>query len=84
MNAADCLVGPLDYSAASLCLAHNVKYVFVRRGTSVDEPFICTLLERHGLGLEMTPECYESGDWGAYLEKVERALHQGDKPPVYR
>lgn len=74
VNAANCVVGMLDYNTASLCLAHNTIYAYVKQGHSSDEPFICHLLERHGLGLEMSAEVYASGDWDEVLDKVEGLL----------
>lgn len=60
----------LDYSTASLCLAHSTPYIYIRQGLSVDEPFICSLLHRQGLGVEMPLVTYHSGQWGSYLDQA--------------
>ena len=77
-------MGPLEYSTASLCLAHSTKFVYVKQAKSVDEPFICALLERHRLGLEMAQASYESGEWLTCLKNMERSLQLEDEQPVYR
>ena len=80
VNAATCVVGLLDYSTACLCLAHNIPFVYAKQGKSSDEPFICSLLDRHGLGQEMRLKEYESGYWDQHLEKLE---HYGQPRPTY-
>ena len=80
VNAATCVVGLLDYSTASLCLAHNVPFIYAKQDTSTDESFICSLLDRHGLGQEMPLEAYKSGYWDKHLEKLE---HFGRPKPTY-
>jgi len=83
VNAASCVVGKLDYSTACLCLAHSVPYIYVKQGTSSDEPFICSLLDRYGLGIEMTLKDYESGYWDLpYMEQIE--LMDQKPKPTYR
>ena len=70
VNAASCVIGKLDYSTASLCLAHSTPYIYVKQGLSSDEPFICSLLHRHGLGLEMPMDTYHTGHWDSYLDQA--------------
>ena len=70
VNAAACVIGMLDYSTASLCLAHSTPYIHIRQGMSTDEPFTCSLLHRHGLGVEMPTDTYHSGQWDSYLEQA--------------
>lgn len=70
VNAAACVVGMLDYSTASLCLAHSTPYVYIKPGLSTDEPFTCSLLHRHGLGVKMPVDTYHSGPWDSYLEQA--------------
>ena len=84
MNAADCVIGPLQYSTASLCLAHSVKFLYVKQSKLVDEPFISALLERHNLGVEMSSESYESGNWAGYLRQLESQLQPAESRPTYR
>lgn len=70
VNAASCVLGMLDYPTASLCLAHSTPYIYIRQGLSGDEPFICSLLHRQGLGLEMPLVTYHSGQWDSYLDQA--------------
>lgn len=70
VNAASCVVGMLDYSTASLCLAHSTPYIYIKPGLSSDEPFICSLLHRHGLGVEMPMHTYHAGNWDSYLDQA--------------
>lgn len=67
VNAACCVVGMLNYATASLCLAHNTPYLYSKPGLSADEPFVCSMLQRGGLGLEMPMSIYQSGHWEYYL-----------------
>jgi len=73
VSIANCVVGPLEYSTATLCLAHSVPFIYVKQGKSSDEPFICSLLHKHGLGMEMTLDMYNSSGtlWDECLDKLE-------------
>ena len=73
VSIASCVVGPLEYSTATLCLAHSVPFIYVKQGKSSNEPFICTLLHKHGLGMEMTLDMYNSSGtlWHECLDKLE-------------
>jgi len=73
VSIATCVVGPLEYSTATLCLAHSVPFIYVKQGKSSDEPFICSLLHNHGLGMEMTLDMYNSSGtlWDECLDKLE-------------
>ncbi|DBA85687.1 hypothetical protein WJX77_011063 [Trebouxia sp. C0004] len=73
VSIATCVVGPLEYSTATLCLAHSVPFIYVKQGKSIDEPFICSLLQKHALGMEMALDIYNSSGtlWEECLEKLE-------------
>ncbi|KAL0053451.1 hypothetical protein WJX82_005899 [Trebouxia sp. C0006] len=75
VSIATCVVGPLEYSTATLCLAHSIPFIYVKQGKSSDEPFICSLLHKHGLGMEMTLGMYNSSGtlWDECLDKLENS-----------
>ena len=70
VNAATCVVSTLDYFIASLCLAHNTPYIYIKQGLSADDPFICNMLQQHKLGLEMPASAFEHGQWDDYLAQA--------------
>lgn len=75
VSIATCVVGPMEYSTATLCLAHSIPFIYVKQGKSSDEPFICSLLHKHGLGMEMTLGMYNSSGtlWDECLDKLENS-----------
>ncbi len=86
VSIATCVVGPMEYSTATLCLAHSIPFIYVKQGKSSDEPFICSLLQKHGLGMEMTLGMYKSSGtlWDECLVKLENWNRKEFPASTYR
>ncbi|MBF0588647.1 MAG: hypothetical protein HQL53_05920 [Magnetococcales bacterium] len=77
----DVVVGKPGYNTAVESVAHQVPFLFARRGVFPDEPPICDWLARHSNALELPKDRFWQGDWS---EGVRRLLAQGfpPKPPL--
>ena len=69
VNAANCVIGPLDYTTAATCLAHNTPYAYMSRNEGGSDAMLCSLLQRSGLGLEVSRGSWQTGQWQQTLQQ---------------
>ncbi|KAH7106291.1 hypothetical protein BKA62DRAFT_612214 [Auriculariales sp. MPI-PUGE-AT-0066] len=70
----DCYLGKLGYSTCAECVDSCTPFVFVPRPLFVEEVGLRILLETRGVGVQMSREQYESGNWA---DDIEAAYTQG-------
>ncbi|KAH8987123.1 hypothetical protein EDB86DRAFT_2952111 [Lactarius hatsudake] len=74
MAVGDVLLGKLGYGTVSECVDSCTPFVYVSRPLFVEEHGLRLLLDREGVGVEMTRDAYESGEWAG---AVSDAWHAG-------
>ncbi|KAI0072755.1 hypothetical protein K474DRAFT_1667435 [Panus rudis PR-1116 ss-1] len=67
---ADVLLGKLGYGTVSECVDSATPFVFVPRPLFIEEFGLRMLLERDGVGVEMTRTAYETGEWAKYVQEA--------------
>ncbi|KZW02889.1 hypothetical protein EXIGLDRAFT_664914 [Exidia glandulosa HHB12029] len=67
---ADVLMGKLGYSTCAECVDSCTPFVFVPRPLFLEEAGLRILIQTRGVGLEMTREQYESGDWATLVQQA--------------
>lgn len=65
MAVGDVLLGKLGYGTVSECVDSCTPFVYVSRPLFVEEHGLRLLLDREGVGVEMTRDAYESGEWAS-------------------
>ncbi|KAJ3508108.1 hypothetical protein NLJ89_g5938 [Agrocybe chaxingu] len=70
----DVLLGKLGYGTVSECVDACTSFVYVSRPLFIEEHGLRLLLEREGVGVELSRQAYEAGDWGG---AVGEALMKG-------
>ncbi|CAA7266883.1 unnamed protein product [Cyclocybe aegerita] len=70
----DVLLGKLGYGTVSECVDACTPFVYVSRPLFIEEHGLRLLLEREGVGVELSRQAYEAGDWGI---AVSEALIKG-------
>ncbi|KAF5391511.1 hypothetical protein D9757_002458 [Collybiopsis confluens] len=73
---ADVLLGKLGYGTVAECIDAGTPMVYVSRPLFIEELGLRALLEKEGVGVEMSREEYERGRW------VERVKEAWDKARV--
>ncbi|KAF9787482.1 hypothetical protein BJ322DRAFT_1099555 [Thelephora terrestris] len=66
--AADVLLGKLGYGSVSEALDSQTPFVYVSRPLFIEEHGLRLLLERDGVGVELSREDYEGGNWATTIE----------------
>ncbi|KAG2117753.1 hypothetical protein DEU56DRAFT_747920 [Suillus clintonianus] len=65
---ADVLLGKLGYGTVSECVDSCTPFVYVARPIFVEEHGLKLLLAREGVGIEISREAYETGEWASAVE----------------
>ncbi|CAG8781742.1 5060_t:CDS:2, partial [Racocetra fulgida] len=87
-NAADAVMGKLGYGTCSECIGHGKPFIYVPRPQFIEEYGLRSLMETHGLCVEMSKEHFEAGQWKEYILKAygmsgqntdKRLTHDGGK-----
>ncbi|KAI0303566.1 hypothetical protein B0F90DRAFT_1809352 [Multifurca ochricompacta] len=73
MAIGDVLLGKLGYGTVSECVDSCTPFVYVSRPLFVEEHGLRLLLEREGVGVEMTRDSYEAGEWTSAISDAWRA-----------
>ncbi|KAI5118143.1 hypothetical protein M0805_001742 [Coniferiporia weirii] len=63
----DVLLGKLGYGTTAECLDAATPFVFVPRPLFVEEHGLKRLLTQEGVGVELSCERYEAGDWATHV-----------------
>ncbi|KIM40581.1 hypothetical protein M413DRAFT_446014 [Hebeloma cylindrosporum] len=71
---ADVLLGKLGYGTVSECVDACTPFVYVSRPLFIEEHGLRLLLNQEGVGVEMSRQSYEAGDWS---EKISEAVALG-------
>ncbi|KAF9048554.1 hypothetical protein BJ165DRAFT_1460527 [Panaeolus papilionaceus] len=71
---ADVLLGKLGYGTVSECVDACTPFVYVSRPLFIEEHGLRLLLDQEGVGVELSRQLYEAGDWAA---AVNEALIRG-------
>ncbi|KAF8150728.1 hypothetical protein B0H34DRAFT_729986 [Crassisporium funariophilum] len=70
----DVLLGKLGYGTVSECVDACTPFVYVSRPLFIEEHGLRLLLDQEGVGVELSREMYEAGDWSS---AVTEALMNG-------
>ncbi|KAK2460945.1 hypothetical protein APHAL10511_007415 [Amanita phalloides] len=66
----DVLLGKLGYGTVSECVDACTAFVYVSRPLFIEEHGLRLLLEKEGVGMELSRTCYEGGDWADAIEQA--------------
>ncbi|KAF7374403.1 hypothetical protein MSAN_00324400 [Mycena sanguinolenta] len=64
----DVLLGKLGYGTVAECVDSCTPFVYVSRPLFIEEHGLRRLLDHDGVGIELSRESYEAGDWAAAIE----------------
>ncbi|KAJ6507778.1 hypothetical protein C8R47DRAFT_57548 [Mycena vitilis] len=64
----DVLLGKLGYGTVSECVDACTPFVYVSRPLFIEEHGLRRLLDHDGVGVELSRESYEAGDWAGAIE----------------
>ncbi|KAJ7249236.1 hypothetical protein B0H12DRAFT_1019732 [Mycena haematopus] len=64
----DVLLGKLGYGTVSECVDSCTPFVYVSRPLFIEEHGLRRLLDHDGVGVELSRESYEAGDWAGAIE----------------
>ncbi|KAJ6512735.1 hypothetical protein C8R45DRAFT_812615 [Mycena sanguinolenta] len=64
----DVLLGKLGYGTVAECVDSCTPFVYVSRPLFIEEHGLRRLLDHDGVGVELSRESYEVGDWAAAIE----------------
>ncbi|KAI0788453.1 hypothetical protein C8Q75DRAFT_866623 [Abortiporus biennis] len=67
---ADVLLGKLGYGTVSECVDSCTPFVFVPRPLFIEEYGLRMLLHQEGVGVELSRQSYESGEWAVAVEEA--------------
>ncbi|KAJ7471452.1 hypothetical protein B0H11DRAFT_2433424 [Mycena galericulata] len=70
--ASDVLLGKLGYGTVSECVDSCTPFVYVSRPLFIEEHGLRRLLETDGVGVELSRELYEAGDWSGAIEEARQ------------
>ncbi|KAJ6561915.1 hypothetical protein B0H19DRAFT_1143001 [Mycena capillaripes] len=65
---ADVLLGKLGYGTVAECVDSCTPFVYVSRPLFIEEHGLRRLLDHDGVGVELSRESYEAGDWARAIE----------------
>ncbi|KAG6919206.1 hypothetical protein DXG01_008504 [Tephrocybe rancida] len=66
----DALLGKLGYGTVSECVDACTPFVYVSRPLFIEEHGLRLLLDREGVGIELSRQSYEAGDWAVAVEEA--------------
>ncbi|KAF7424487.1 hypothetical protein PC9H_009794 [Pleurotus ostreatus] len=66
----DVLLGKLGYGTVSECVDACTPFVYVSRPLFIEEHGLRLLLEQEGVGVELSRQSYEAGDWASAVEEA--------------
>ncbi|KAJ7757742.1 hypothetical protein DFH07DRAFT_819180 [Mycena maculata] len=64
----DVLLGKLGYGTVAECVDSHTPFVYVSRPLFIEEHGLRRLLDNEGVGVELSRELYEAGDWSRSIE----------------
>ncbi|KAF8176690.1 hypothetical protein K438DRAFT_1607216 [Mycena galopus ATCC 62051] len=64
----DVLLGKLGYGTVAECVDSRTPFVYVSRPLFIEEHGLRRLLDHDGVGVELSRESYEAGDWAEAIE----------------
>ncbi|KAJ7822078.1 hypothetical protein B0H14DRAFT_1325836 [Mycena olivaceomarginata] len=68
----DVLLGKLGYGTVAECVDSSTPFVYVSRPLFIEEHGLRRLLDHDGVGVELSRESYEAGDWAGAIETAWR------------
>ncbi|KAF7336950.1 hypothetical protein MVEN_02131400 [Mycena venus] len=68
----DVLLGKLGYGTVAECVDSCTPFVYVSRPLFIEEHGLRRLLDHDGVGVELSRESYEAGDWAGAIETAWR------------
>ncbi|KAJ7168618.1 hypothetical protein C8R46DRAFT_1092164 [Mycena filopes] len=69
----DVLLGKLGYGTVAECVDCATPFVYVSRPLFIEEHGLRRLLDHDGVGVELSREAYEAGDWAGAIETAWQA-----------
>ncbi|KAG5726417.1 hypothetical protein E4T56_gene9941 [Termitomyces sp. T112] len=66
----DVLLGKLGYGTVSECVDACTPFVYVSRPLFIEEHGLRLLLDNEGVGVELSRQSYEAGDWAFAVEEA--------------
>ncbi|KAF8802505.1 hypothetical protein BYT27DRAFT_7226400 [Phlegmacium glaucopus] len=66
----DVLLGKLGYGTVSECVDACTPFVYVSRPLFIEEHGLRLLLDREGIGIELSRQKYEAGDWSSTVTEA--------------
>ncbi|GLB40222.1 putative inositol hexakisphosphate [Lyophyllum shimeji] len=66
----DVLLGKLGYGTVSECVDSCTPFVYVSRPLFIEEHGLRLLLDREGVGVELSRQSYEAGDWALAVQEA--------------
>ncbi|KAG6837385.1 hypothetical protein H0H93_010544 [Arthromyces matolae] len=66
----DVLLGKLGYGTVSECVDAHTPFVYVSRPLFIEEHGLRLLLDKEGVGVELSRQSYEAGDWTFAVEEA--------------
>ncbi|KAI9264863.1 hypothetical protein BDA99DRAFT_507104 [Phascolomyces articulosus] len=79
-NAADVVLGKLGYGTCSECIGHGTPFVYVPRPQFIEEYGLLKLMHDQGSAVELTRQDFESGNWGAAIQKASTMSGRCEEP----
>ncbi|KAI0342725.1 hypothetical protein BDW22DRAFT_1357213 [Trametopsis cervina] len=67
---ADVLLGKLGYGTVSECVDACTPFVYVPRPLFIEEHGLRLFLEKEGVGVELSRDAYEGGDWAVAVQEA--------------
>ncbi|KAJ7036295.1 hypothetical protein C8F04DRAFT_483711 [Mycena alexandri] len=64
----DVLLGKLGYGTVAECVDSSTPFIYVSRPLFIEEHGLRRLLDHDGVGVELSRESYEAGDWAGAIE----------------
>ncbi|KAJ6545041.1 hypothetical protein DFH09DRAFT_1282173 [Mycena vulgaris] len=70
--AGDVLLGKLGYGTVAECVDSCTPFVYVSRPLFIEEHGLRRLLDHDGVGVELSRQSYEAGDWASAIDSAWR------------
>ncbi|MEJ2230168.1 MAG: hypothetical protein P8X46_03155 [Nitrospirales bacterium] len=77
----DIIMTKPGYGTVMAAVHYGKALVYVRRGNFVDEQCLVDYTHRHGRGMELSRDDFESGEWEATLRAVRKVPEPSEPPP---
>jgi hypothetical protein len=77
----DIIITKPGYGTVMAAVHYGKALVYVRRGNFIDEQSLIDYTHRHGRGVELSRNAFESGDWETAIRAVLTVPDPSDPPP---